>query len=152
MSAVSAILSAIHLLALAVGLPAIVFRAALLRAPAHAADVHRALAADTAWGVAAVLWIVTGPARAFGPFDKGAAFYLSSPLFTLKIALFLGIFLIEITPMVALIRWRMALGRGAAPDLAHAPLYATLSWIEAALVVAIVFVASFMARGFGLRG
>ena len=51
--------------------------------------------------------------------------------------------------MAALIRWRMALGRGATPDLARARLYATLSWIEAALVVAIVFVASFMARGFG---
>ena len=152
MSALSAILSAIHLLALAIGLPAIVFRAAILRTAAHEADVHRALAADTAWGVAALLWLATGPARAFGPFEKGAAFYLSSPLFYLKIALFLAIFLIEITPMAALIRWRMALGRGAAPDLGRAPLYATMSWIEAALVLAIVFVASFMARGFGLRG
>jgi len=152
MVAVSAILSAIHLLALAIGLPAVVFRAIVLRKAATEADVHRALAADTAWGVAAVLWIVTGPARAFGPFERGAAFYLSSPLFYLKISLFLAIFLIEITPMVALIRWRMALGRGATPDLAPARLYATLSLIEAVLVVAIVFIASFMARGFALRG
>ena len=152
MSAVSAILSALHLLALAIGLPAIVLRAAALRRVSEPEALRRAFAADTAWGVAALLWLLTGPARAFGPFEKGVAFYLSSPLFYVKMGLFLAMFLIEITPMVALIRWRMALGRGAAPDLSRAPLYATLSRIEAALVVAIVFVAAFMARGFGLRG
>lgn len=152
MPALSAILSALHLLALAIGLPAIVLRAGALREAGEPAALRRALAADGAWGIAALLWLATGPARAFGPFEKGAAFYLASPLFYLKMSLFLAIFLIEIAPMAGLIRWRMALGRGATPDLGRARLYATMSWIEAALVVAIVFVAAFMARGFGLRG
>jgi len=149
-SAGAAILSALHLLALAIGLPAVVLRARALRAAPDPAAVRRALAADSAWGIAAVLWLLTGPARAFGPFEKGAAFYLSSPLFYAKIGLFLAVFVIEIAPMASLIRWRMALGRGESPDLGAAPLFATLSWIEAALVVTIVFVAAFMARGFGL--
>ena len=150
MSAAAAILSALHLLALAIGLPAVVLRARALRAAPDPAAVRRALDADTAWGIAAVLWLLTGPARAFGPFEKGAAFYLSSPLFYAKIGLFLAVFVIEIAPMATLIRWRMALRRGESPDLGAAPLFATLSWIEAALVVTIVFVAAFMARGFGL--
>ena len=150
MSAAAAILSALHLLALAIGLPAVVLRARALRAAPDPAAVRRALDADTAWGIAAVLWLLTGPARAFGPFEKGAAFYLSSPLFYAKIGLFLAVFVIEIAPMATLIRWRMALGRGESPDASAAPLFATLSWIEAALVVTIVFVAAFMARGFGL--
>ena len=152
MPAIAAVLSAVHLLALAIGLPAVVLRAHALRSASDSATLRRALAADAAWGIAALLWIVTGPARAFGPIEKGTAFYLSSHLFYVKLGLFIAIFLIEIAPMVALIRWRMALRRGAAPNLNRAPLYATLSWIEAALVVAIVFVASFMARGFALRG
>jgi len=154
----SAILSALHLLALAIGLPAVVLRARALRAVSEAASsgssdlaaVRRVLAADTWWGIAALLWLLTGPARAFGPMEKGTAFYLASPLFYVKLGLFALIFAIEIAPMATFIRWRMALGRGAAPATGAARLFATLSWIEAVLVVAIVFVAAFMARGFGL--
>jgi putative membrane protein len=150
MAAMSAILSALHLLALAIGLPAVVLRARALAEADDPAALRRALTADSWWGIAAVLWLVTGPARAFGPFEKGTAFYLSSPLFYAKLGLFLSIFLLEIVPMATLIRWRMALGRGESPDLGAARLFATLSWIEAALVVTIVFVAAFMARGVGL--
>jgi len=154
-----AILSALHLLALAIGLPAVVMRARALRAISDAAErgaaepatVRRVLAADTCWGIAAVLWLLTGPARAFGPMEKGTAFYLASPLFYLKLGLFALIFAIEIAPMATLIRWRMALGRGASPDPGPARFFAAVSWTEAALVVAIVFVAAFMARGFGVR-
>ena len=160
MPAVAAVMSALHLLALAIGLPAVVLRARALReasavsthAPSSTAALRRAFAADGAWGIAALLWLLTGPARAFGPMEKGTAFYVSSPLFAVKMALFLLIFALEIAPMVGLIRWRMALRRGDSPNLGAAPLYATLSWIEAAIVVVIVFTASFMARGFGLRG
>ena len=45
----------------------------------------------------------------------------------------------------------MALARGETPDLSAAPLYRMLSHVEMGLVVLMVFVASFMARGFGLR-
>jgi putative membrane protein len=152
MRAVAALLSAFHLLALAIGLPAVVLRALALREAADPAALRRAFAADSAWGIAALLWLATGPARAFGPFEKGAAFYLSSPLFYVKLGLFLAVFVLEIAPMAGLIRWRMALGRGDSPDLGAAPLFATLSWIEAAIVVAIVFIAAFMARGVGLAG
>ena len=84
--------------------------------------------------------------------EKGASFYLGSWLFYLKMALFLTVFLLEIRPMVALIGWRRALRAGAMPDLSRAALFSRLSRIQAALVVVIVFVAAFMARGFGLRG
>ena len=109
------------------------------------------MSADGAWGIAALLWLLTGPVRAFGPFEKGAAFYLASPLFYVKMGLFVLIFLIELKPMASLIRWRMIMGRGETPDLSAARLYAQLSWIEAILVVVIVFVAAFMARGIGIR-
>ena len=146
----AAILSALHLLALAIGLPAVVLRALALREASDPTALRRVFAADAAWGFAALLWLATGPVRAFGPFEKGATFYLSSPLFHAKLGLFLAVFALEIAPMAGLIRWRMALGRGESPDVGAARLFGILSWIEAALVVAIVFVAAFMARGFGL--
>ena len=152
MTIVAAVMSALHLLALAIGLPAIVMRARALQGPLDAAGIKRVLTADSLWGLAALLWILTGPARAFGPFEKGTAFYLGSPLFFVKLGLFLLILALEIRPMVAFIRWRITLSAGGTPDRSHAPLYATLSWIEGGLVVTMVFAASLMARAVAWRG
>jgi len=140
------------MLALAIGLPAIYARTRALKGPLDAEGLRRVFAADSWWGIAALLWIATGPLRAFGPFEKGAPFYLGTWLFHLKLGLFALIFALEIMPMVGLIRWRMALKRGESPDISAAPLYRMLSHIEMALVVLIAFVAAFMARGFGRIG
>ena len=155
MTIVAAILSALHVLALAIGLSAIVLRAralATLGTSADTATIKRALLADGLWGLAAALWILTGSARAFGPLEKGTEFYLGSPLFHAKLGLFLLVFALELRPMIGLIGWRKTLRAGKTPDLSQAPLYATLSWIEAVLVVVIVFVASLMARAVGFPG
>ena len=48
MTALAAILSALHLLALAIGLPAIGMRAAALRGPLDPAGLKRVFAADNA--------------------------------------------------------------------------------------------------------
>jgi putative membrane protein len=152
MAVAAAVLSGLHLLALAIGLPAIYVRTRALKGPLDGEGLRRVFVADSWWGLAALLWIATGPVRAFGPFEKGAAFYLGTWLFHLKLGLFALIFALEITPMVGLIRWRMALRRGESPDLSAAPLYRILSHVEMGLVVVIVFVAAFMARGFGRIG
>ena len=133
------------------GLPAIFQRARALGGTLDRDGLARVFAADNLWGMAAILWILTGPARAFGPFEKGTAFYLSSWLFYLKLGLFAAIFALEVPAMVGLIRWRMALRRGEAPELGAARLYRRLSHVEFGIVIVIVFVAAFMARGFGMR-
>src|SRR5262245_22338799 len=145
----AAVVSALHLLALAIGLPAIYLRSRALRQPLDGAGLRRVFAADNAWGIAAALWIATGVLRAFGGLEKGSAFYLGSAAFWLKMALFLAILALEIGPMTALIRWRRQIGRGERPDTSRAPTFAAVSHAEMALVVAMVFTAAFMARGFG---
>ena len=146
---VSAIVSSLHLLALATGLPAVFLRGRALKGPLDADGVRRLLSADNAWGVAAVLWIVTGLLRAFGGLEKGTQFYFHSPLFWVKMALFLGILVLEVRPMVTFIRWRIQLGRGLPVDIAAARGLYTVNHIELALVVVMVFVAGMMARGIG---
>lgn len=145
----SAVVSSLHLLALAIGLPAVFVRGRALKGRLDADGLRRLLAADNVWGIAALLWIVTGLLRAFGGLEKGTEFYLRSPLFWTKLALFLAILLLEIRPMVTFIRWRVQLGRGGVVDTSVAPRLYTLNHIELALVVVMVFVASMMARGFG---
>ena len=152
MRTLGAVVAAVHYLALAIGLPAIWHRAHLLGGPLDRDRLRRVFAADSVWGIAAVLWLLTGALRAFGGLEKGAGFYLSSWLFYLKLGLVALIFALEVLPMVGLIRWRIALSRGREPDVSRARLYRSLSFVQFAIVVGIVFVATFMTRGFGRMG
>ena len=64
-----------------------------------------------------------------------------------KITLFVMVFLLELFPMVTLIRWRMALKKNGAPDLGKAPMLARYTFAELPLLILIVFMAAAMARG-----
>lgn len=148
---IAAIVSAVHLLALAIGLPSVFLRGRALAGPLDAERLRRLFAADNVWGIASALWIATGLWRAFGGLEKGAPFYLNSRLFWTKLGLFGLVFVLEIWPMVTFLRWRRQLRRGLTPDTSRAALFYRLNHVEMALVVVIVFVASLMARGFGQR-
>jgi putative membrane protein len=145
----SAIVSALHLLALAIGLPAVYLRGRALKGRLDREGFQRLFGADSVWGVAAGLWLVTGLLRAFGGLEKGSAFYLGSRLFWLKMGLFLLVVALEIWPMVTLMRWRVALRNGGTPDTSAARALYGITHAEMALVIVMVFVAAFMARGFG---
>jgi putative membrane protein len=143
----SAIVAALHYLALAIGLPAVFLRGRALNGPLDDAGLRRLFAADSMWGVAAALWVATGLLRAFGGLEKGSAFYLGSPLFYLKMALFLAIVALEVWPMLTFIRWRQARRRGARVDTSPARALFKVNHIQLALALVMVFVASAMARG-----
>jgi putative membrane protein len=66
-------------------------------------------------------------------------------------ALFLAVAGLEVWPMAVFIRWRAERRRGRPPDTSRARTFYAINHAQLALVVVIVFVASFMARGFGLR-
>jgi putative membrane protein len=151
MPGVAAIVSALHVLALAIGLPALWLRGRALRAPLDAGGFNRLFAADTAWGVAAALWLVTGLLRAFAGLEKGSAFYLGSWFFWTKMTLFLLVVALEVHPMLTFIRWRGLRRRGQTPDTSGARTLYVIGHVEMTMVILMVFVASFMARGFGAR-
>lgn len=145
----AAIVSALHVLALALGLPSIFLRGRALKGPLDADGLRRVFAADNVWGAAAILWVLTGLLRAFAGLEKGTDFYVHSTLFWVKMVLFAMILALEALPMATLIRWRIQVGRGETPDTSSAGRLYTISHIEMALAVLMAFVAAFMARGFG---
>lgn len=110
-------------------------------------EVRSVLVADNVWGLCALMLLVTGGVRAFGGYEKGTDYYLHQPLFHLKMTLFVLILLLEVAPMVTLIKWRVALARGAAIDTARATLFARISHVEGLLVLLMVIAATGMARG-----
>jgi putative membrane protein len=141
-----ALLSAVHVLTLALGLGAVFARGRALARPLDDDGWRRLLAADNAWGIAAGLWIASGLARVFFG-GKTPAFYAHNAFFWIKMALFGVIFLLETAPMGTFIRVRAARRRGTARPQIPVPAYRLINAIELTLVVAMVFVAAFMARG-----
>jgi putative membrane protein len=141
------IIAAVHLIALGIGLGAVVVRGAAFRGALDHAGVQRVLRADSFWGLAALLWISTGVARAFFGLEKGTEYYLGSAAFLHKMAAFILVLLLEIAPMVGLVGWRMRLRKGEAPDTSRARTYSTISYIQAVLVIFMVLAATAMARG-----
>ncbi|MGH7517064.1 MAG: DUF2214 family protein [Gemmatimonadales bacterium] len=146
------LLAAAHLLALGIGLGAVFGRGRALRQPLDRAGVQRVLAADTWWGIAGFLWISTGLWRWLGGLEKGTAYYLQNHVFWTKMGLFALLVILEVSPIVTLMRWRRQLAAGAAPDLTPAPRLARLSFLQAGLIVLMVLAATAMARGYGVRG
>jgi len=140
-------LATLHLLALGIGLGAVYVRGRELRQRVSPEMLRRAFAADSWWGIAAVLWLATGAWRALASMEKATAYYLQNPLFHAKMGLFLLVFLLELWPMVTLIRWR----RGATPSDATARRIATISMVQTTIVIVIVALAAAMARGLGAR-
>jgi putative membrane protein len=105
-------------------------------------------AADAWWAVAALIWLGTGLWRAFGHLEKPTAYYLAQPLFHAKLTLFVLIVLLEIAPMLALIKWRAAVKTGTLPDTRKARTYARIGYLQAGLVIAIVACAVGLARNY----
>ena len=149
------LLAVAHLLALAIGFRAVLDRSAALRESPGDAMLRRAFRADSWWGLAAVLWISTGLWRWLAELEKSRDFYRAAGVFHLKLGLFTLVFLLELWPMVTLVRWRIARGRGAPAAQVIAPAaarrIATIGRIQAVLLIAIVAAAAATARGYALR-
>lgn len=138
----------LHLLALPLGLGAIWARGRALGRARGAGDLPPVFVADNLWVLAAVLWLGTGLIRVFAGLEKATSYYLHDRVFYAKLGLFVAILLLEIWPMVTLIRWRQAVRRASSVDITPAPALARISRIQAWLVVLVVFAATALARGF----
>src|SRR5262245_47411378 len=71
---------------------------------------------DLLYLMAAIVAVASGALRLFVT-GKGAGFYLGNPVFYIKLALFVAIGLVSISPTVQFLRWRRALQAGEQPVL-----------------------------------
>ena len=101
------------MLTLALGVWGVVERGRALASPLDNAGWKRLLAADNAWGVAALLWITSGLARVFFG-GKETSFYWRNGFFWIKLTLFAMVFVLELKPMITFIRVRSARSKGVA--------------------------------------
>ena len=144
------LLASLHLLALGIGLGAVVGRGLALRSRLDGQGLRWVFLADSAWGVAALLWLVSGVWRLLAGLEKATGYYFSNHAFLTKMALFAIIFGLELWPMMTLIAWRRRVALGETADTSTAPLLARISFWQAGLVILMVFLATAMARGYGV--
>jgi putative membrane protein len=143
------VLAAVHLFGFAIGLGSIWVRYRTLRGSVDRLSVSRAIVADNWWALSAVLLIGTGLLRAFVGFEKGADYYLGNHLFLTKLGLLVLILALEVVPVITMVQWRRAMGGGGEPDLAPARRVASISLYQAILLLAMLVLATGMARGVG---
>jgi putative membrane protein len=141
--------AAVHLFGFAVGLGAVWTRYRCLRTPLDQGALRRALVADNWWALSAVLLISTGLLRAFAGYEKGAGYYLGNHLFLTKLGLLGVILAVEVVAVVILVGWRRTIARGGEPDVHRAGLVASISLWQAVLLLAMLVMATGMARGVG---
>ena len=142
--------AALHLVGLGVGLGAVWARARALGGPLDSAGLQRVFYADNWWGAAAFIWISTGLVRVIGGLEKGMDYYLQNHVFWGKMTLLLAILVLEVSPMVTFVRWRARVRRGEMPDTTLAGRFASISYVQAVLVLLMVLAATAMARGIGV--
>ena len=120
----------------------------LLLSAADAAAARRLAWIDLGYLVAAIAVLGSGIMRV-GWYGKGAAFYLHNPVFWIKLALFVAIGLISITPTRYFLRWRREGPEGAAPPAAEAAHVRRFVAVELVLAAFLPLAAVLMARGIG---
>jgi putative membrane protein len=144
-------LAAVHLIALGIGLGAVWARGRSLAMAHEQGALRRAFAADTWWGIAALLWIASGLWRLLAGTEKATSYYTHNHIFWAKMGLLVVILALEVGPMVTLIRWRRrSKSSVAGAEVGTARVVARVSYIQAVLILAMVVVAVSMARGYGV--
>jgi putative membrane protein len=136
-----------HLLALGLGVYSIWTRAEALKKLQSNGNLSEVFKADNIWGISSLLWIITGLWRAFGGIEKGSDYYINNSNFIFKMILFGLIFLLELKPMIALVKWRMSYKKGRSIDYSKASGFSTTSYIQLVLLFIMILFAVAMARG-----
>ena len=143
-----AILAALHLVAILTFVVFLSSQAALCRSEwMNAAVVERLVRLDVIYGAAALVMIGSGLARLFWGI-KGVSWYVSQPLFHIKITIVVAMAILSIWPSIMFRRWRRNLqASGALPDELEVKKVRRLVMIQSHVLPVVAVIAVFWARG-----
>lgn len=143
-----AVLAALHLVAILTFVVFLSSQAALCRIEwMNAAVVERLARLDVIYGMAATLMIASGIARLIWGI-KGASWYLSQPMFHIKITIVVAMAVLSIWPSIMFRRWRRNLRTtGAMPADLEVKKVRRLVMIQSHVLPVVAVIAVFWARG-----
>ncbi|MGN1056797.1 MAG: DUF2214 family protein [Comamonas sp.] len=143
-----ALLASLHLLAILTMVVFLSSEAALCRSEwMNEAVVRRLAKLDMIYGLAALALLLTGIARIFWG-TKGLTWYVSQPLFYVKMLLFFGMAILSLRPTFALRKWLKALNlTGTLPQPEAVRWVRQWIMVQAHVIPVIAVIAVFWARG-----
>lgn len=105
---------------------------------------------DLIYGLSAIVVLTTGLLRWF-VYGKGYDFYMGTPLFHIKLTLFIVLGILSIFPTIKILKWRKQIKRGEEPDISEKGVKKLLMFIriELLIIVIIPLLAVLIARGSG---
>ncbi|MFN9473593.1 DUF2214 family protein [Acidovorax sp.] len=143
-----AVLAALHIVAILTLVVFLSSQAALCRIEwLNAAVVERLARLDAIYGASAMVLVATGLARVFWGV-KGLSWYISQPMFHIKITLVVAIAILSIFPTIAFRRWlRQLRADGSLPDAREVTRVRRLVMVQAHVIPVVAVIAVFWARG-----
>ena len=107
----------------------------LILKPSIKKDQIKSLATiDLIYLLSAVVVLTTGILRWF-VYGKGYDFYMSTPLFHIKLTLFIIIGILSIFPTIKILKWRKQVNRGQEPDITEKGVKKLLMFIRIELLI-----------------
>jgi len=105
---------------------------------------------DLVYGIAAILVLTTGLLRWF-VYGKGSDFYLSNPLFHIKLTVFVIMGVLSIFPTIKFRKWKKMVNKGEEPNIDEKATKRLLMFIriELLLLAILPLLAVMIARGVG---
>jgi len=103
---------------------------------------------DLIYGVSAILVLATGLLRWF-VYGKGYDFYMSTPLFHIKLTLFFVLGILSIFPTIKILKWKKSVKNNTEPDITEKSVKRLLMFIRIELLILAIMplLAVMIARG-----
>lgn len=141
----------LHIISIMVLMGSLIAEHLMLKPSMTKEQIKSLASTDLIYGIAAIFVLVTGLLRWF-VFDKGSDYYLSNPLFHIKLTIFIIIAILSIFPTIKFLKWRKQAAQGFEPAPDPAVVKRMLMYIrmELLLVAIIPLLAVMIARGYTL--
>ena len=121
----------------------------LILKPSIKKDQIKSLATvDLIYGLSVILVLATGLLRWF-VYGKGYDFYMSTPLFHIKLTLFIVLGILSVFPTIKILKWKKQIKRGEEPEITEKGVKKLLMYIriELLIITIIPLLAVLIARG-----
>lgn len=138
----------LHYIGIMVLMGALISEHLILKPSINKEQINSLATIDLIYGLAAIIVLTTGVLRWF-VYGKGYDFYMSTPLFHIKLTLFIIMGILSIFPTVKILKWRKQIKRGEEPQITEKGVKKLLMFIriELLLVAIIPLLAVMIARG-----
>lgn len=147
----SAVTAYLHYLGFMLAFGALVVENLTLKKALSLQEAWRIVTADAIYGLSATMILITGILRVLY-FGKGSDYYLSSPVFYIKVGIFIVISSLSLYPTFSFVSWVKGLRDSKSPNL-ELPQVQRLSWLIRGELIGFILIplfAAILARGIRL--